>query len=92
MRVAYISLSVFADCDLPLVNALVEKGIDVTYYLIMSDNNKQGTIINVDCLKPEAKVYPASEYPTLQSLSSQTDLKRVRIVNMPIAHNYSWKS
>lgn len=92
MRVAYISLSVFADCDFPLVNALVEKGIDVTYYLIMSDNNKQGTIINVDCLKPEAKVYPASEYPTLLSLSSQTDLKRVRIVNMPIAHNYSWKS
>ena len=92
MRVAYISLSVFADCDLPLVNTLVEKGIDVTYYLIMSDNNKQGTIINVDCLKPEAKVYPASEYPTLLSLSSQTDLKRVRIVNMPIAHNYSWKS
>lgn len=92
MRVAYISLSVFADCDLPLVNALVEKGIDVTYYLIMSDNNKQGTIINVDCLKPEAKVYPASEYPALLSLCNQTDLKRVRIVNMPIAHNYSWKS
>ena len=92
MRIAYISLSVFADCDIPLINALSEKGIDVTYYLIMSDNNKQGTIINVDNLKPEARVYPASEYPALRPLGELTDLRRMRIVNMPVAHNYSWKS
>lgn len=92
MKIAYISLSVFTDCDIPLINALMKKGIDVTYYLIMSDNNKQGTFINVDKLKSEARVYPASDYPTLQPLGNLTDLRRIKIVNMPIPHNYSWKS
>lgn len=92
MKIAYISLSVFTDCDIPLLNALTEKGIDITYYLIISDNNKQGTLINIEHLKPEAKLYPASDYPELQTLAKLTDLRRVRIVNMPVAHNYSWKS
>lgn len=92
MKIAYISLSVFADCDIPLLSAMMRKKIDVTYYMIMSDNNKQGTLINVDKLKSEAKVYPASDYPTLQPLGNLIDLKRVKIVNMPIPHNYSWKS
>lgn len=92
MKIAYISLSVFADCDIPLLNALMSRNIDVTYYMIMSDNNKQGTLINVDKLKPEAKIYPASDYPTLQPLGNLTDLRRIKIVNMPVPHNYSWKS
>ncbi len=92
MRIAYISLSVFTDCDLPLLNALIKRGIDVTYYLIVSDNNKQGTVVNIDTLKTEPKVYSAREYKSLDYLNSQIDLERVRIVNMPVAHNYSWKS
>ncbi|MDE6150408.1 MAG: glycosyltransferase family 4 protein [Prevotella sp.] len=92
MKVAYISLSVFADCDIPLLNALREKGIDVTYYLIMSDRNRQGTVIDIHSMKTEARVYPASEYPELKAIERLTDLGRMRIVNMPVAHNYSWTS
>lgn len=92
MKIAYISLSVFTDCDIPLLNALAEKGVDITYYLIMSDKNKRGTVVSVDKMKQEAKVYPASDYPELKELMNEPGLRNMRIVNMPVAHNYSWKS
>ncbi|MCM1078147.1 MAG: glycosyltransferase family 4 protein [Bacteroidales bacterium] len=92
MKIAYISLSVFADCDIPLVNALAEKGVDITYYMIMSDKNRQGTVIDIRAMKTEAKVFPAGDYPELKAIESLTDLRRMRIVNMPVAHNYAWQS
>lgn len=92
MKIAYISLSVFTDCDIPLLNALAEKGVDITYYLIMSDKNKCGTVVSIDKMKPEAKVYPASDYPELKGLMNEAGLRNMRIVNMPVAHNYSWTS
>lgn len=89
MKIAYISNSFFSDNDIPLLNELSRKGIDITYYLIMSDRNKSGAIINAKSLKKKPGIYPASEYESLCTLSNLIDISIIRIVNMSVPHNYS---
>ena len=88
MKIAYISNSFFSDCDIPLINELIKNGIEITYYLIMSDKNKCGTIINVNKVKEKYGIYQASEYDSLSYLSQFIDLSVVKIVNMSVPHNY----
>ena len=88
MKIAYISNSFFSDCDIPLINELIKNGIEITYYLIMSDKNKCGTIINVNKVKEKYGIYQASEYNSLSYLSQFIDLSAVKIVNMSVPHNY----
>ncbi len=89
MKIAYISYTDFSDCDLPLVKALVSQGVDVTLYLIISDNSKQGAIINIERIKDKCGVFPASDYPELGMLSSYISLSKVWVANMNVAHNYA---
>lgn len=89
MRIAYISLTSFSDCDMPLVSELIRQGMDVTYYLIMSDRTKKGTIIDIDKIKNKCGVLPSSEYPALSVLSPYISLSKVKVVNMIIPHSYA---
>lgn len=89
MKIAYISFTSFSDCDIPFINELIKQGVDVKYYLIMSDRTKKGAVINVDALKNSCGIFQASDYPTLAGLSKYIDLSIVRVANMKITHNYA---
>lgn len=88
MKIAYISLTSFSDCDMPLIRELISMGIDITYYVIMSDRTKKGGMINIDKVKNYCGILPASDYPALSTLSPYIDLSKVRIANMIVAHSY----
>lgn len=89
MKVAYISFTGFSDCDLPLVRELIRQGLDITYYLIISDRTKKGAIIDMNEVKDVCGVFPASDYPALHILSQYINLSKVRVANMTVAHNYA---
>ena len=89
MKIAYISLTSFSDCDMPLIKELIGQGIDITYYMIISDRTKKGGMININKVKDFCGVLPASDYPELSCLSSYIDLSKVRVANMIVAHSYA---
>lgn len=88
MKVAYISTPHFADCDIPLVGEL-QKKLDFFYFLKVSESNKRLTLIKIDSLKKKGGVYPASDFPELGYLSTDIDLSKTYIVNMPSKHDWS---
>lgn len=88
MKVAYISTPHFADCDIPLVGEL-QKKLDFFYFLKVSESNKRLTLIKIDSLKKKGGVYPASDFPELGYLSTDIDLSKTYIVNMPGKHDWS---
>ena len=88
MKVAYISTPHFADCDIPLVGEL-QKKLDFFYFLKVSESNKRLTLIKIDSLKKKGGVYPASDFPELGYLSTDIDLSKTYIVNMPCKHDWS---
>ena len=89
MKIAYISLTSFSDCDMPLIKELISQGVDITYYMIMSDRTKKGGMINIDEVKASCGILPASEYPALANLSPYIDLSKVKVANMVVAHSYA---
>lgn len=89
MKIAYISFTSFSDCDSPLISELISQGMDITYYLIISDRTKKGGIIDIDEIKDVCGVLQASDYHALTVLSQYIDLSKVRVVNMPVAHSYA---
>ena len=81
MKIAYISLTSFSDCDMPLIKELISQGVDITYYMIMSDRTKKGGMINIDEVKASCGILPASEYPALANLSPYIDLSKVKVAS-----------
>lgn len=87
-KIAYLSSSVFADCDLPLLHELQERA-DVTYILQVSEKTKCRTLIDIKEIKRHGGVFPATDYPDLQSLSKYIDLSKVYVLNMSGSHDFS---
>ena len=50
MKVAFISTPNFADCDIPLINAL-QKKVDLYYFLKVSESSKRQTLIKINTIK-----------------------------------------
>lgn len=92
MKIAYISSGFLADCDLPLLNAMQEKGQDVYYFLFMSDSSKQATLINVKHLHKDGALYPANSYPELANLAVYLPLSHIYVINMPTPHDWAKSS
>lgn len=88
MKVAYISTSHFADCDIPLIGEL-QKKIDLFYFLKVSESTKRLTLIKIESLNKRGGVYPASDFPELTYLSDDIDLSKTYIVNLPGKHDWS---
>ena len=61
MKIAYISFVSFSDCDIPFIKELIQIGIDVTYYIIVSNNTKYGPAINIKKTKDKCGIYNASD-------------------------------
>ena len=89
MKIAYISFTSFSDCDIPFVNELAQEGIDVTYYIIVSNNTKSGPAISIQEIKGKYGIYDASEYQELSKNPFIYGIPKIRIVNMSVAHTYA---
>lgn len=92
MKISYISTAFLTDCDLPLINELQQLGVEVDYFLMTSDINRQRTLINIDKLHQSSGIFPAASYPSLSYLAQYTDISHVWIANMPVAHDYALSS
>ena len=66
-----------ADCDIPLIRSLQNKGVDVYYLLEMGADVTQGTIIDVSVGKSRNDIIPATEYKELELFSDYIDLSKV---------------
>lgn len=92
MKVAYLSSAFLADCDLPLLHQLHLMGVEVHYFLQMSDSSRRATLIDVAAMKPEGRVYAAADYPELRFLEAYLPLSQIHVVNMPKAKDLDWQS
>ncbi len=88
MKIAYISHSSLADCDLPLLRELRLCGHEVIYFLVVSPTTRQGTVINIPVLYPKGGLVPARKYPSLSGLKAWLPMSQIYVVNMPKAHDW----
>lgn len=87
-RIAYISITALADCDLPLLSEL-SKYASVDYFIIATHGSQQGTVFNLT-LKSEGGIYSGAQYPEISFLQKWIDLEHVYIVNKPVKHDWEW--
>ena len=87
-KIAYISYTFLADCDIPLLHEL-SKEAWVDYYLLVTNTFRQGTLIDLT-LKEKGGIYTGTDYPELSVLGRWIDLSHVYIVNIPADHNWQW--
>lgn len=94
MKLLYLSSPAFADCDFPLIKALQEKGIDVTYLIVLPPFSLKSTLFNIKKQIPKTAIIPATDYDEFQPYSKYMDMNKVFIANRTGQSGYSlsfWK-
>lgn len=91
MRLLYYSSPAFADCDFPLIKALQQAGIDVTYLIPLSPNNKSTTLFDIKKVEDVYGIVKAEEYSELRVYSNYIDFDNVYILNDPVGKT-SWRN
>lgn len=81
MKILYYSSPSFADCDFPLVKALMEKGHDVTYLIELSPDSCHRTLFDIENCLPVDDIIPASNYKELSVYNCYMNLDKVFIMN-----------
>mgnify|MGYP003292224698 CR=1 FL=1 len=81
MKIVYISKPSFGDCDFPLIKAMMEQGHEVVVIYLMSRYGMHSTIFDLKELKPECKIYKASDYPEMAGFSNYMPIKNVFMAN-----------
>lgn len=94
MRILYISTPFFADCDFPLVKTFQQKGIDVTFLILLPPYALKSTLFNIQKQIPQTGIFPASVYPEIRIYADYLDLDKVFVSNRTNRKSYSlsfWK-
>lgn len=81
MRIVYFSKPSFADCDFPLVRSLRDCGHDVVVLIHLAPYSMHSTLFDIKELKPESRIYKASDYPELRGIEKYMSLKDVYVAN-----------
>lgn len=81
MKIVYISKPSFGDCDFPLIKAMMEQGHEVVVLCLMSRYGMHSTIFDLKNLKPECKIYKASDYPEMVEFGNYIPIDNVYIAN-----------
>ena len=81
MKVLVFSNPSLADHDIPLVKALLEKGIDVTYLIELNSKGSHDTILSIQHGHEFNGIEPASSYQELSIFSNYIPLDKVFIRN-----------
>lgn len=83
MKLLYISIPSFADCDFPLIKSLQDKGYDITYLIYLDQYHLSSTLFNIKQQKTEADIIPATAYKELKVYERYLDLTKIYIINSP---------
>ena len=92
MKILFISLPAFADCDFPLIKSFQEKGFDVTYLLLLRPYSLRSTLFDIKEQIKVNDIIPASSYKELKIYESYFDLKKVYISNRTSPKDSSFSS
>lgn len=94
MKILYISTPFFADCDFPLIKTLQQKGIDVTYLILLAPYSLKSTLFDIKKQINETAIFPATRYPELKVYEQYMDMNKVYVANRTSSKSYSlsfWK-
>ena len=90
MKILYLSTPSFADCDIPLIRAMQNKGYDVTYLLLLAPYNLKYTIIDIKTLYQKTGIFKASIYPELYAFKDYLDMDKFFVANRISNKSYSF--
>lgn len=94
MKLLYLSTPSFADCDFPLIKAFQEKGVDVTYLIMLPPFFLKSTLFNINKQIPKTAIFPATDYDEFKPYFKYMDMRKVFIANRTGQSGYSlsfWK-
>ena len=81
MKVLIYSNPNLLDYDIPLVRALQEKGIDVTYLIEVDSKGTNGTLLNIQKGHKYNGIESASSYPELVFLAGYLNIDKIYLCN-----------
>lgn len=81
MKILFISVTPFADCDFPLVREFQRKGIDVTYLILLPPFSLRSTLFDIKKQIPKTGIFPAIDYVEIKAYESYMDMDKVFIAN-----------
>lgn len=81
MKLLYISSPSFADCDFPLIKKFIEKGLDVTFLIILTPYELRSTLIDIKNIYTSTGVFPASIYPEIAQFEKYLDISKIFVCN-----------
>ena len=95
MKILYISSTAFADCTIPLVKSLQDKGIDITYLLTVTQKSLHSSIIDINSQYPKVGIFHASVYKELTAFKNYFNIEKFFVSNRTAGSNYKtfsyWK-
>ena len=81
MKLLYLSTPSFADCDFPLIKSFQEKGVDVTYLILLPCFSLRSTLVDIKKQIPRTEILLATEYKEFKAYESYMDMSRVYVAN-----------
>ena len=90
MKLLYISTPSFADCDFPLIRTFQEKGLDVTYLILLPPFMLRSTLVDIQRQIPHTGIFKAIRYPEFQQFENYMDMSNVFVSNRISSKSYSW--
>ncbi len=90
MKLLYISSPSFADCDFPLIKEFQNKGIDVTFLILLPCYFLRSTLFDIKKQKSNTSIFLASEYKELKCFETYMDMSHVFVSNRTNRKSYSW--
>lgn len=94
MKLLYISVPSFADCDFPLVKELQQKGVDVTYLILLPPFQLRTTLFDIKKQIGRTGIFPVTMYEELKPYEDYMDMGKVLVANRTGQSGYSlsfWK-
>lgn len=89
MKILYISTPSFADCDFPLIRTFQEKGVDVTYLILLPCFALRSTLIDIKKQIPKTGIFPATAYMEFKQYENYMDMSQVFVSNRTNQKSYS---
>ena len=89
MKILYISKPAYADCDFPLIRAFQQKGIDITYLILLPCFSLRSTLVDIKKQIPKTGIFLASEYTEFREYENYMDMSKVYVSNRISAKGYS---
>lgn len=89
MKVLYIGTPFLMDCDFPLVRSYQEKGIDVTYLILLPCFSLRSTLVDIKEQIPKTGIFKATEYAEFRQHEAYMDMSKVYVSNRISQSSYS---